>query len=377
VATTFKRAEDIQEVLAQACARKELLILVTPYLRFESAFVALEPGELHVQATMSREDANFGLRTPELMMRFPAGLGFLEAPVRTLGLGIHNGRRTLRLSIPKEMQENDQRSAYRVERVGRVVVTYGTPKGDIQQAALVDISTQGARIHTQRDVDPTVLPVGTKLALSIPLLDEIRIEARAEIRHLGGARTVGLKFLPSMPKSVEVPLSRWVFQRREEDRERLAMRMEAKDKEDRAKAAPADKPAGGILLVSADADLETELRTWLQPVQPLVRVAPNVQSLKDTAGTSPSLAIIHIAGAGLDERKRVKGMVDLVQGRCPILLLGTLIDGATLFELSGEWKTASALAWMESRGAFLQKLAQGIIRRHSGGGDSPIAPKEG
>ena len=374
MATTFKREDDIQEILAQACARKEMLILATPYLRFESAFVALMPGELHVQATMSREDANFGLRAPSLLMRFPEGLGFLEAPVKTLGLGLHDGRRTLRLSIPKEMQENDQRSAYRVERVGRVLVTYGTPKGDIQQASLVDISTLGARIHAQRDVDPAVLPIGTQLALSIPLLDGIRIEARAEVRHLG-ARTIGLKFRPALPKAVEVPLSRWVFQHREEDRERLAQRVEAKEKAARA-AQPDSRPQGGILLVSADLELENELRTWLQPIQPLERIPPAAQALKDAMALAPSLAILHLSGGTLDERKRVKGLVDLVQGRFPILLLGTLIDGATLFELSGEWKVASALGWLESRGPFLQKLALGIIRRHANGGESPMAPRE-
>ena len=378
MATTFKREDDIQGILSQACARKEMLILATPYLRFESSFVALLPGELHVQATMSREDANFGLRTPSLLMRFPEGLGFLEAPVKTLGMGLHDGRRTLRLSIPKEMQENDQREAYRVERVGRVVVTYGTPKGDLLQASLVDISTQGARIHAQRDVDPAALPIGTRLALSIPLLEDIRIEARAEVRHLG-ARTIGLKFLPTLPKAVEVPLSRWVFQRREEDRERLAQRIELRDKE-KEKAAweaqPDRRPPGGILLVSADLDLEAELRVWLQPLHPVERIPAAAQALKDALAYAPNLVILHLAGASLDERKRVRGLVDLVQGRCPILLLGTLIDGATLFELSGEWKTASALGWLDSRGPFLQKLAQGIIRRHTNGGDSPIAPKE-
>ena len=40
-----------------------MLILVTPYLRFESTFVAMEKDELLVQATMNREDAVYGLRT--------------------------------------------------------------------------------------------------------------------------------------------------------------------------------------------------------------------------------------------------------------------------------------------------------------------------
>ena len=56
--------------------------------------MALQDGELHIQATMSRDDATFGLRGPGLKIRFPDGLGFYEAAVEVLGLGILEGRRT-------------------------------------------------------------------------------------------------------------------------------------------------------------------------------------------------------------------------------------------------------------------------------------------
>ena len=372
--TTVKREDEILEILAQACARRELLILVTPYLRFESAFCALEGGELHALATMSREDVHFGLRTP-ILMRFPVGQGFMEAQVKTLGLGLQHGRRTLRLTIPKELKENDQRAAYRVERVGRVMVTYGTPKGDILQASLVDLSTQGVRIHAQRDVDPDRIPPGTILALSIPLLDNLMIEAKAEVRHLGLPRSIGLKFRPALPKAVEIPLARWVFQRQEEDRERLALLLEARARTPKPSGA-ASQPGEGILLVSGDAALEEELRAVLQPIQPLTRVPAAGQALKEALAVPPGLAIFHVAGASLDERRKVKGLMDLVQGRCPTLMVGTLIDAATLFELSGEWKASSALVWQPARGPFLQKLAQGILRRHGNGGESPMAPAE-
>ena len=374
MATTVKREDAILEILAQACARRELLILATPYLRFESSFEALRPGELHVLATMNREDATFGLKTGDLLIRFPLGLGFMEAPVKALGLAIEGGRRTLRLSIPKELKENDQRTAYRVERVGRVMVTYGTFKGDIQQASLVDISTDGVRLHCQRDLDPTRIPPGTQLALSIPLLDEMNIETRAEVRHLG-QRTIGLKFKPPLPKAVEIPLSRWVFLRQEEDRERLAQRLEARDQDDRAARPGAPLPEG-ILFVSGDPDLEQDLRECLAPIQPVVRIQPSAQALKDGLASAPPLVIFQVSDASLDERRRVKRLVELVQGRCPTLLLGTGVDSATLFELSGEWKASSAMAWSPSRALFLEKLAQGIIRRHRHGGDSPMAPRE-
>ena len=372
MAPAIKRPDAIQDVLAQACLRNELVILVTAYLRFESFFVAVDRSELQVAATMSREDASFGLRGAELKLRFPVGLGFMEAPVKLLGLGLHEGRRTLRLSIPKLLQENDDRTEYRVDRVGRVTVTYGTPRGELLQASLVDLNTRGARIHAQRDLASTTLQPGSVLILSIPLDDDIQIEARGEIRHMG-PRDIGLQFAPKLPEDVEAPLSRWVFKRREEDQERLALRRETSLRADRRL-----RPEGpsGIVFVAADADLEAPLREIFQPIQPLMRIAPSAQALKDALAGSPPLVVFLVSGTSLDERRRLKALVELAVSRAPVLLLGTQLESAPLFELAGEWKAASAMSWNPARGLFLQRLAQGIIRRHTQGGEAPLAPAE-
>ena len=373
MATALKRTDAIQEVLVQACGRNELVILVTPYLRFESFFVALDRNELQVAATMSREDASFGLRGAELKLRFPVGLGFMEAPVKLLGLGLHEGRRTLRLSIPKLLQENDHRTEYRVDRVGRVLVTYGTPRGEILQASLVDLNTRGARIHAQKDLAATTLQVGSELILSIPLAEDIQIEARGQIRHMG-PRSIGLEFSPRLPGSVEQPLSRWVFLRREEDQERVEIKRERNLLGERRQRP--GEAVQGILFISGDPELEETLRAVLEPVQPLTRIALSAQALKDALASLPPLAIFHVNGSGLDERRRLKALVELASGRVPVLLLGTQMDGAALFELSGDWKAASAMVWNPARAVFLQRLAQGIIRRSNQGGDGPMAPAE-
>ena len=372
MATAIKRADAIQQILAQACARNELVILVTSYLRFESFFVAVTGAELQVAATMSREDASFSLRGAELKLRFPMGLGFMEAPVKLLGLGVHEGRRVLRLSLPKALQENDHRTEYRADRVGRVTVTYAAPRGDLLQAALVDLNTRGARIHAQKDLAATTLQVGSVLILSIPLTDDLQIEARGEIRHMG-PRTIGLEFAPRLPEEVEAPLSRWVFQRREEDQERIALKRERGLLGGRM---PAGEAPAGILLVSGDVELEEALREVLRPVQPLTRIPLSAQALKDALAAAPPLAIFHINSTGLDERRRVKALVELAAAKVPVLLLGTQLDGAALFELAGDWKAASALIWNPARGAFLQRLVQGIIRRQSQGGEGPLIPAE-
>ena len=371
VTNILKAQEDIRGVLAQACARREMLILATPYLRFESSFVTLEGEELHVLATMSREDALFGLKTGDLRIRFPHGMGFFEAPVQLLGLGLQDGRCTLRLSLPKTVRENDQRVAYRVERVGRVEVTFSTPKSEIFTATLLDLSTSGARIHVRQDLPEGSLHPGDRILVSIPLNGEIHLQTGATVRHLRG-RSLGLHYQPQLEKETLASLSRWVFLRREEERERLAHRLEMASLPESQNRVP----ELGILLISADPELEGELRPLLEGSRTLTRLAPSAQALREGLLAKPVLVIFHVGGADLDERRRLKTLLEIAQHRAPTLLLGTEVDGATLFELASEWKASSSIGWHANRGPFLQRLVQGIIRRHMDAGEGPLAPRE-
>jgi hypothetical protein len=373
VSTVIKKPEEIRDVLAKACERREMLILATPFLRFESSFVALEAESFHVLATMGREDATYGLRGPDLKMRFPDGLGFFEAPVEALGIDLREGRRTVRLALPKVLRENDQRVGYRVERVGRVTVTFATPHNNIFASSLVDLSISGAKLHTQRDLPTGEILVGDKILLDIPLSEDIQVHTAAQVRHLQ-TRQVGLEFVPELPPSIAEPLSKWVFLKREEERERAALRLEQSHAVDYRQGTLV--PEGGILLISADASLEVPLQTCLQELRSLTRIAPVAQDLKEAMFSRPALAILHLQGTGLDEKRRMKTLVEMALRKIPVLLLGTSVDGASLFELASEWRASSALVWSPDRSTFLQRLVQGIIRRHAKGGDSPMAPRE-
>jgi hypothetical protein len=213
------------------------------------------------------------------------------------------------------------------------------------------------------------------MRISIPLAEDIRIEAKAEIRHIG-PRSMGLEFIPGLPPAVEEPLSRWVFLRREEDRERLAQRLELNDRSARG-VRPGDSRHLGILLFSSDPELEEGLREALLALERVTRLPLTSQAVKDGLASEPPLVVFHVNGTGLDERRRLKALVEGAVGKVPTLLLGTQVDGSYLFELSAEWRTSSAIVWNPARGIFLQRLAQGIIRRHKHGGDSPMAPAEG
>ena len=182
----IRNSEAISEIIGRACERHEMMILVTPYLRFETSFLRNDKTEVQVAATMSREDATYGLRSAGLRMRFPNGISFLEASTELKGFGMADGRRTLRLSIPEVLLEEDHRGAYRVDRVGRVPVTFSTPKYDLVTGTLVDISTTGARIYSSRDFGEGELLPGEDMAVTIQLTDLIRINTKVKLRHVHG-----------------------------------------------------------------------------------------------------------------------------------------------------------------------------------------------
>ena len=372
--TLIRNPETIAEIIKRACERRELMIMVTPYLRFESSFLRVDGNEIHVAATMGREDALYGLRSADLKMRFPHGVSFLEAPTALKGFGMFDGRRTLRLSLPDALQEEDHRGAYRVDHVGRVPVTFSTPKFDLVSGTLVNISTTGARIYSTRDFQEGELQPGEDMAVTIQLTDHIRINTKVKLRHVQG-RTFGCEYRPQLDDHLLHPLSRWVFEKREEDLERIARRgVETASPADLARAA-ASRPTG-LVLISGDAALEASLQELLGGLQTLRRVPTNMAALKEALTQRPALVLYHVPTLSLDERRRLKPMVETIQGRVPFMLLGTGVEGGALIELGNELKATVSIVFNPERATFFQRLVQGVLRRTYDGGESPMMPVE-
>lgn len=374
VGNLIRNPETIAEIFSRACERREMLILVTPYLRFESSFLKMEKTEIQVAATMGREDATYGLRSSELKVRFPHGISFLEAPTEMKGFGMWDGRRTLRLSVPELVQEEDHRGAYRVDRVGRVPVTFSTPKYDLITGTLVNISTTGARIYSSRDFGEGEFLLGDDMAVTIQLTELIRINTKVKLRHITG-RTFGVEYRPQLDDQVLHRLSRWVFEKREEDLERITRRGVETATPGGTTPAAVSQPTG-LVLVSGDAALEATLRDLLGGLQPLRRVPPTMSALKETLNQRPALVLYHVPSLSLDERRRLKPMVETFQGRVPFLLLGTTVEGGALLELGNEVKAAVSIVFNPERGTFFQRLVQGVLRRLYEGGEAPMAPVE-
>lgn len=359
----IRNAAGVQEALQAACNRRELLILVTPYLKVESHFVKLDGQELHVAATMSHDDAMYGLKSSELHFRFPHLTAFLDGRTELKGFGLAEGRRTLRLKVPALLEDDELRGSYRVDRVGKVSCTYSTRKYDIQTANLVNLSTTGARLLAFRDFGEDEMRVGDDVSVTIPLLEALRINSPAKVRHVH-LRSFGVEFSPPLGGVLLENLSRWIFQKREEDREREARRGVETAEVQRALAIQAT-PRRGIVLLSGDAALEGELREVLEALQPVTRVgSPGGQGVREMLALNPALAIFHVPALGLDDRKRMKTVLEGLASRLPIILLGTGVDPSALMEFGNEVKAACVYQFNAQRGMFFQRLVQGILRRH-------------
>ncbi|WP_316411627.1 PilZ domain-containing protein [Mesoterricola silvestris] len=347
--------------MRNVCEKGELLLLVTPYLRLESNFLRLDQDAVHVTALMSREEATFGLRSPDLRMRFPYGHQFFEAPTRAKGVGMTRGRQSLALALPTVMNKDDYRGAHRVDRVGRLVATFSSRKYDLLVANVVNLSTSGVRIFAQRDFEEGEVMVDDTVHIALTVSPEIVINSKAKVRYAKD-RILGLEFRPRPEGALLDAFARWVFQKQEEELILQGGRGEAEEERQGAAVRAEGPPA--LTLVSGDAGLEARLKEILKDLPALERVAPGTQAMKDLAASPRGLVLFHVAGLGMDDRKRVRILLEALGGRVPFVLLGTGVDNGALFELGSELKAVSVYALGPTSSGLLPRLIQGILRKH-------------
>lgn len=349
----------IRDTLRRACERSEIAILVTPHAKFDLNFLWMDQEVLHVTATMSKEDALYGLRSGGLRVRFPSGPRIFSAPTRLLGVGMARGRKSLRLSIPMELENDDVRRSYRVERVGRVQVTFSSRRFDLLTASLVNISTGGARIHAAREPEDGDLQVDDDIHVTIPLAPEITINALARVRHCKG-RSIGLEFRPSLQGKLLEALARWAFQKREEA---LAQFAQAGEAPAGTVAAPEelDPEAPLLALVGGGAELEARLRSLLAGLAPFSHHPATAQTMRALAPLKRALVICALESGDRDLLRRLSVLLEPLRGRVPFVLLGEGMDPATLIALANDWEALLGTTLEREGGLPLQRLAQGMF----------------
>ncbi len=181
------------EVLAELCARRQACLLATPYLSFESRVMEIVGGELRVRATMSREAVKHALGQEPLKLRFPWGLAFYGGFTRVLGYEQGEQRRTLRLAIPASLEPDEQRGAYRLERVGRSQGALGSAAGSLLRISLENISLLGAGVFCMEPIPVEGFQTGRLLALALSLEQGPSLRLEARVCH-GQGQYLGLKF---------------------------------------------------------------------------------------------------------------------------------------------------------------------------------------
>lgn len=357
-----RNADAIRDIFKRASRRREIAILVTPYVKFETNLLWCDEDTFHVTATMSKEDAQYGLKTPNLKVRFPHGHRIFSASTRVLGIGQVHGRQSLRLQMPTSLENDDFRRAYRVEKVGRVQVTFSSRNYDLLTGSLSNLSTGGARIFSSKDLEEGEILEGDTIHVTIPLTPEISLNTKAKVRHVK-ERGCGLEFTPPLSGKLLDALSRWTFQKREES---LATFTE---KEEGGAEAPANEllNLGGaplLALVGGTSELEGQLQAQFSDLLVLQRFPANVQSMRALAATPNTVVLFYVETAAMEARKRMGMLLEpLQQSKVPFFLVGTSVEASTLMALANEWKAVMGCALGPQGNRLLARMVAGAFKK--------------
>jgi len=348
------------EVLDELCTRRQSCLLATRYLSFESRMMEIVDGELRVRATMSREAARHALGQQPLRLRFPWGLAFYGGVTRVLGYEQGEQRRTLRLAIPECLEPDEQREAYRLERVGRCPGALASQTGTLLRISLENISVLGAGVFCLEPIPPEGFQPGRPLSISLSLEQGPSLRLEARVCH-GQGQYLGLKFEPVPSGEIAGQLQEWMAPRIEEVRRHWENRAELRARAEQA--ARPKLPPQGILLVSRDSELIAQVARTLEGLQELRSTPPVMGPFKEALEPPPMLLLVDIAGADGEERHRLRTLLDVQPPGCPILLLGRGGDPETWRPLVTELKARLYLTWNPDQGAFFRRIVLGLIRK--------------
>jgi hypothetical protein len=364
--TTIRNPDAIREVLKHVCYRRGSGVLVTLYAKFECNFIWLELDVMHLTANITKEDVDFSLKSPDLKVRFAHGDTVLCASVRLLGIGMVQGRKTLRMSIPEALETNDFREAYRVERVGRVVVTFSSRKYELLNGKLINISPTGARILALKEFEDGDVKVDDTIHVTIPLTPEIVIVSKAKVRNVKD-QFIGVEFKPKLDSRVLEELTQWVAHKRAE----ALIPVEEGGKESPLVDSDQQEylvPMGSdpiIALVGGSQELAKVLQPMLGGLPPLHRFSANVQTMKALGYIPGSLVLYFIASAEHEVRKRARLLLEPLQGKLPIMLLATTVPANKLHEMAIELKAASVYLIQPTGNVLFPRVVAGILRQQT------------
>lgn len=255
----------LDSVFSELCDRKQAVLLATPYLHYESRFLAWEGRELKLRATMSRDAVKHALAPHPLRLRFDWALTFFSGPTRVLRYVQEEERRYLWLEPPNHLVVDEPRRALRLDRVGRSSGALGSEDGTLLKVTLENLSALGAGVFCLESIPPEKFQTGRTLDLSLSLEAGPAIRCRAKIRH-GSGQSLGLDFQPALAGQDLENLLEWLAPKHTAARRRWENRAELRARAEQL-ARPRSLPLG-VLLVSTREDLKAQVASALEEALP-------------------------------------------------------------------------------------------------------------
>ena len=372
---TIKNPDEIRRFLLEACAKKELLVIITPYLKFESNFIHFDGHEVHVKTVSGGEDALNVLNVSELSLRFPSKMEHLEATTRFIGLGTFEGAKTIRFAKPHSISVSRGRRSKRITSLKDAYADLTLKDNRKARATVADLSVEGAKLVLSMDLPHDAVEAKQRIKAALFLPNNLSFNSPATVRYRD-YKTLGVEFSSDVPSSVADYISRRAFKEKEMELERMSGHADLGAVAEAGAAAIDQLDNVGILLVTRDDELDSELEGILGTHWKYSRIPPAGVLMNNALAKRPRLIILHVANDHFAEAMLMRSLSELIPPGVPILLIGSGMDSNSLMDLGKECKAISSMLWAPNKAAFLQRLALGIMRKYYSKGESPMAPVE-
>jgi len=351
----------LSAVLDELCDGRQSLLLATPYLQFEARFLERRGEELRLRVTLGRDAVKHVLTPHPLRLRFPWALRFHGASTQVLGYEQEENRRVLRVQTPDRLERDEPRKAYRVERVGHSSGAISAADGTILRVSLENLSALGAGVFVLEPIPEEHFRPGHQVDLSLSLDQGPALHCQGRLCHAEG-QSLGLAFQP-LPTGVPLEqLLQWLEPRELEAQVRWEERAELRAMAEQA-ARPKQPPAG-ILLLTSNQRLHTEVAGVLNEIQPVRAISPAMGPFKEARFQPPLLLLLDAAGASGEDRYRFRTLLEAVPLAGPLVVLGDGKDVEGLRLLALELKATMHLVWNPTQEVFFRRLIRGLIHQH-------------